>query len=39
MWVTVSVREGTISSTLLLERLRFASHKNATYTPSARSGG
>lgn len=39
MWVTVSVREGTISSTLLLERLRSGSHKNATYTPSARSGG
>lgn len=32
MRVTVSVREGTISSTLLLKRLRSGSHKNATYT-------
>jgi TnpA family transposase len=32
MRVTVSVREGTISSTLLLKRLRSGSRKNATYT-------
>lgn len=39
MRVTVSVREGTISSTLLLKRLRSGSHKNATYTAFRRSGG
>ncbi|WP_406356922.1 Tn3 family transposase [Streptomyces sp. NBC_01635] len=32
MRVTVSVREGAISSTLLLKRLRSGSHRNATYT-------
>lgn len=32
MRVTVSVREGAISSTLLLKRLRSGSKKNATYT-------
>ncbi|MFG3545654.1 Tn3 family transposase [Streptomyces clavifer] len=32
MRVTVSVREGTISSTLLLKRLHSGSRKNATYT-------
>lgn len=30
--VTVSIREGTISSTLLLKRLRSGSRGNATYT-------
>ncbi|MFE4832181.1 Tn3 family transposase [Streptomyces sp. NPDC056672] len=30
--MTVSVREGAISSTLLLKRLRSGSHKNAAYT-------
>jgi TnpA family transposase len=32
MRVAISVREGAISSTLLLKRLRSGSHKNATYT-------
>lgn len=32
MRATVSVREGTISSTLLLKRLRSVSRRNATYT-------
>jgi TnpA family transposase len=32
MRVAISVREGTISSTLLLRRLRAGSRKNATYT-------
>jgi TnpA family transposase len=32
MRVTVSVREGAISSTLLLKRLRSGSRRNATYT-------
>ncbi|MFF4394889.1 Tn3 family transposase [Streptomyces sp. NPDC001480] len=38
MRVTVSVREGTISSTLLLERLRSGSHKNATCTAFREAG-
>ncbi|MFD7497158.1 Tn3 family transposase [Streptomyces sp. NPDC059832] len=32
MRVIVSIREGTISSTLLLKRIRSGSRRNATYT-------
>ncbi|MCX0241892.1 Tn3 family transposase [Streptomyces drozdowiczii] len=32
MRVAVSVREGVMSSATLLERLRYGSHRNATYT-------